>query len=294
LSNAPPLPPQPLFSVAVEGAWCRFAVRFNDLPVARFDASTTTIDTEVPINPSLVAGPNTLTVTVLPGERDDDARSPVPLSHPGSRLVAEVTVRSLGAPGGTRKRLGGIAREAGVFAALDADADAPVAGPAGAVTVLTDADEQKVARQVLLPQCPYPSWLWTRAEPLGLDDVTAAELIAQYRRLWATLAARDEAGLRALLLDNAREVQTAFGLPTLHDAWRMLSFEDLVRRPSISVLPMDVEGLRVELLAEGRVARLTAPDGRSAIRLHDAELGAEGAVSALFCRVTGRGWVQIR
>ncbi len=292
MSNAPPLPPQPLFTVAFEGAWCRFALRFNDLPVATFDASTSTIDTEVPLNPSLVAGPNTFTVTVLPGARDDGA--PVPLSHPGSRLVAEVTVRTLGAPAGTRKRLGGISREAGVFTALEADVDAPVAGPAGAVAVVTDTDDAKVARQVLQLQSPFPAWLWTRAEPLRLDDATTADVIAEYRRLWAILSARDEAGLRALLLENAREVQTAFGLASLDDAWSMLTFEDLVRRPTISVLPMPTEGLRVELLAEGRVARLLAPDGRSAIRLHDSELGAEGAVSVLVCKLPARGWVHIR
>jgi len=294
LNNAPPLPPRPLFSIALEGAWCRFALRFNDLPVASFDASTSTIDTEVPINPSLLAGNNTLTVTVLGGERDDDARTPVPLSHPGSRLVAEVTVRSLGAPASARKRLGGVAREAGVFTALAADADAPVAGPAGAVSMLVDTDDAKVARPVLDLLCPVPAWLWTRAEPLRADDVTAAEVIAEHRRLWSTLAARDEAGLRALMIENAREVQVAFSLPSLDDAWQMLTFEDLVRRPSITVLPMATAELRLELLAEGRVARLVAADGRSAIRLHDSELGAEGAVSALYCKAPVRGWVQIR
>jgi hypothetical protein len=289
-----PLPPQPLFTLAFEAGYCRFTLRFNDLPVVSLDASTSIIDTEVPLNLSLLTGDNVLSVLLHAGERDDDARTPVLLSHPATRCVAEVTVRALGAPASERRRLGGIVYEGGRFSALTPDADAPVAAPSGPVATLLDTPTAALARQVLPMPNPFPAWLWSRAEVLQLDDATTADVVAQYRRFWAALQQRDTGTLRALMVENAREAQTAFGLPSLDDAYGMLTLEDLVRRPSVTVLPMATDDLHLELLADGRVARLTAPDGRSAIRLHDSDLGVEGAVGALYCRLTGRGWVQIR
>lgn len=290
----PTLPVRPLYTLAFEASYCRFELRLNDLPVLAFDASTSTVDSELPINPTLLPGDNLLSVALTAGAREDAARTPVPLTHPATRCVAELTVRAAGAPSGERRRLAGLAYENGQFVTLQPDADAPTPGVTGPLAVLVNNASAALGRQAIALQSPFPAWLWSRAEPLRLDDATTAELIAEYRRFWSAFAQKDAAALRAMTADNAREVQTAFGLASLDDAYSLLSMESLMRNPAIALQPLPTEGLRVELLAEGRVARLLAPDGRSAVRLHDHELGADGAVSVLYCKLPGRGWVQIR
>ncbi len=285
---------RPLYTLAFEASYCRFELRFNDLPVVSFDASTSTVDTEIPINPTLLPGDNLLSIALQAGEREDPARTPVLLTHPATRCVAEVTVRAAGAPAGERKRLAGLVYEEGQFATLGAEPGAPTGGLPGPLATLVNTPTAALGRQAMALQSPFPVWLWSRAEPLSLDDATTAELVAQYRRFWAAFSQKDGAALRAMTADNAREVQVAFGLPSLDDGYAMLSLEDLMRHPAITLQPLPTDGLRMELLADGRVARLLASDGKSAIRLRDSELDAEGAVSVLYCKLPARGWVQIR
>jgi len=285
---------RPLFTLAFEAMYCRVELRFNDLPLISVDASTSTVDTELPLNPALLPGDNLLSMALQAGAREDAARTPVLLTHPATRCIAEITVRATGAPAGERKRLAGLAYEGGQFVTLPGDLDAPALARLGNLASLINTPQAALGRQALTLQSPFPAWLWSRAEVLTLDDATTADIVGEYRRFWSVLQQKDGAALRALTADNAREMQVAFGLPSLDDAYAMLSLEDLMRQPSVTLLPLPTEGLRVELLADGRVARLLAADGRSAIRLRDNDLDAEGAVSVLFCKVPTRGWIQIR
>lgn len=288
-----PAPQTPLFSLAFEASFCRFELRINDLPAMGYDVSERELLNEVPINHSLLTGDNVLSMALRAGERANAAKTPVPLDHPAAKCIAEVTVRPMGTPASARRRLLGIQFENGRFAQLGPEATAPSIVTPGPLATVLETTTASLVRQAFALATPFPAWLWTRADRLTLDDATTAELLAQYRQFWSSLQQRDVGAIRAATFENARELQSAFFLPDLNEAYGMLEIEDMVRRPSNVVAPMELD-LRMELLADGRVARLIAGDGRSPVRVNDPEIEATMAISLLYCRVPGRGWVQIR
>ncbi|MBL8603327.1 MAG: hypothetical protein JNK72_15490 [Myxococcales bacterium] len=288
-----PLPPPatPLFTLALEVRRCRFELRLNDLPVLSYDVSDTEISTELPLNQSLLTGDNVLTMSLSAGRLGNG--DPALLSRPGAACVAEVTIRPMSAPDGARRRLAGLAFEGQRFQSLDPAVDAPSIVTPGPMAVLAETETQALGRVAFALQTPFQPWLWSRAERLTLDEPTAAELLDQYRQFWAAVDRRDLAALRAATHENAREIQSAFFLGSLNEAHQMLELEDTLRRNGTVVEPLELD-LRMELLADGRVARLVARDGRSPVRVSDPEIEATMAFNLLYCRVPGRGWVQIR
>ncbi len=279
------LPDRPFFSVAFEVHACRFAIRFNDIPLFTGDVSGRQIDAEIPVNLHLVDGPNTLSVDLRPGS--------VALADRAVLAQVELCVRSAGTPASQGIRLAGVTYEHGALTALDGAVDAPVVAPPDAPVLLVDTNDRVHALRSVAVRSPFAPWLWTRATPLGIDDVTTSEVLGEYRKFWSILQRKDISALRAATADNARDVQVGFHLPDIDTAYAVLTLEELIGKSSVTLSPM-ASDLRMELVADGRMARLVGPDGRSAIRVIDTDFGGEGAISVMFSRVPSRGWVQIR
>jgi hypothetical protein len=286
-----PYPPQPFFTLFGSFYHCRFTLRCNGIPVCAHDVSGREMHVDMPVNLHLAPGPNELeleleapTVEGRRGGLDD------------RQLSAELAlaVRQKGDSYERAHLLGGFSYADTTLKPMEADDEGLLGAPPPAPTVRDATIERAVFRRLVTPAVSLPRWLWVDARPTPLDDTTVATVIGLYRQVWAAMQRKDVPALRAMSEDNAREAQQAFYLGSLEEGHQTLDFEGLVRRPSVHLLPMPTEGLRVEALADGRLLRLVGSDGLSAIRVVDRETGMGGAVSVMFCQAPGRGWVQIR
>ena len=284
-------PPQPFFTLFGSFYHCRFALRCNDIPVCAHDVSGREMHVDMPVNLHLVPGRNVLEVSLAPAVVGGVA---TPLDHRDVSAALQLAVRTQGVSYEHAQLLGGLSFADGALRGEDAAAPALLAEPSGAPWVAQGPADRLVLRCALTLATPLGPWLWAGATPLTLDASTVSEVIGLYRQFWAAMQAKDGAALRAMSEANALEAQQAFYLPTLDDGHKLLDLEGLARRSSVRLLPMPTEGLRVELLAEGRLARLVGADGHSAIRVVDDETGFGGAVSVMYCKLPARGWVQIR
>jgi len=284
-------PPRAFFTLFGSFHACRFALRCNDIPVCEHDVSGREMHVDMPVNLHLLPGLNTLEVALSPGVVEGRT---VPLDHPSVSAEVQLAVRSQGTSYETAQLLGGFGFSLGVLHASAPDAPELLTAESAAPWVVDGPTDRLVLRRTLSLEPPLPPWRWAGAQTLTLDNTTVAEVIGLYQQFWSAMQRKDVAALRTITADNAQEVQRAFYLPSVDEGHRLLDLEGLARRPSVRLLPMPTEGLRVELLSEGRLVRVVGPDGHSAIRVFDDETRFGGAVSLLYCKLPTRGWVQIR
>lgn len=284
---APEAPPY--FTLQVGVGFCRCDIRVNDIPLMVDDLSASRVDVEIPLNPLVFTGENTLSVKLLPprgGEQGPD----YDLRGPSTKCSVVLQRKPYGAEH-PKTLLASIVYEPG---------DEPFAGSspegaeASAVAVTGDAEAGYAAARTARLATPFPEWRWVQAPPIAPSDVVVAELLREHQRFWAALRNKDVAEVRAILGANAREVQAAYYLPDLDNAWRVLGIEALMRNPDASLKPMPTD-LALEVFAHGRMARFVDANRNSPIGFDERDTGLDAFIDAWFCRGgVGLGWVMIR
>jgi hypothetical protein len=96
-----------------------------------------------------------------------------------------------------------------------------------------------------------------------------------------------------MLTANARDVQSAFFLPDLEEAWRVIGVDALARNPMATLKPLNTD-VTLDVFANGRLARLVDPKGESPLCFYEGDTGLDAYVAAWFCKSPTGGWTIIR
>lgn len=278
------------FTLQVGVAFCRCDVRVNDIPILTDDLSGSRVDVEMPLNQHVFTGENTVSFRLLPARSSEQGPS-YSLDSPHVVCSVELVRKPYGREG-PRTVLASLKYQGASpdpFAGSSAEGDG-----ASAVQTAFEAREHAAAARVVTLATPFPEWRWVRAPAIEPGHETVRDLLAEHHRFWNALRAKDLAELRGMLAANAREMQAAYYLPDMEEAWRVVGIEELLRNPDARLLPMPTE-LSLEVFANGRLARLVDARGESPIAFHEGDTGLDAFISAWFCRAgAGGGWVMIR
>lgn len=286
--STPEVPPY--FTLQVGAGFCRCDLRVNDIPLMTDDLSGSRVDVEIPLNPLVFTGENTLTVKLQPARTSPQGPDRA-LDHPLSRCSVELIRKPYGAPG-VREVLASIVYEGG-----DAVAFAGSSVETADVSPLRTGGDAKgtlaASRSVRLAT-PYPEWRWVRAPPVAPSDEVVRDILLELQRFWAALRDKDIPTLRSVMAHNLREVQSAYYLADMDDAWRAVGVEALLRNRDAVLKPMPTE-LTLEVFADGRLVRMVDARGDSPIAFDERDTGLDAFLQAWFCRAgVGLGWVMIR
>jgi len=285
--EAPEAPPY--FTLQVGVGFCRCDIRVNDIPLMVDDLSGSRVDVEIPLNPLVFTGDNTLSVKLLPPRSSEQGPS-YDLRGPSTRCSVTLQRKPYGAEF-PKTKLATIVYEHGAEPFEKSSAETP---EASAVAVGGDADTGFAAARTVKLVTPFPEWRWVQAPPITPGDEVVRDLIREHQRFWAALRNKDVPELRAIMAANAREVQAAYYLPDLDNAWRVIGIEALLRNPEASLKPMPAD-LTLEVFAHGRLARFVDGRRNSPIGFDERDTGLDAFIDAWFCRGgVGLGWVMIR
>lgn len=285
---ATPEPP-PYFTLQVGVGFCRCDIRVNDVPVLVDDLSGARVDMEIPLNPLVFTGDNTVSVRLSP-PRGSPQGPDEDLRGPSSRCAVTLQRKPYGAEE-PKTLLATIVYEPGGDPFAGSSPEGEAVSP---LAVTGDPDAGFAAARTARLVTPFPEWRWVQAEKIAPGELVMAELLREHQRFWAALRARDVPELRSIMASNAREIQSAYYLPDLENAWRVIGIEALLRNPdaALKALPTD---LALEVFAHGRLARLVDAHGNSPIGFDERDTGLDAFVDAWFCRGNGGlGWVMIR
>lgn len=272
---------RPVFEIALESAGIACEVRVNDVPVLRLPGGR--VSTQFDVNPHVITGKNTLSLVVRPEQGEGDFGATAACS-------AEL-----------RRRRAADAEEAEVVAALVFD------GVAGDVAAGFDRSPGHAteappvvsrmgtrATQSFDLVTPFPPWFWLSALKIEKTEAVRAEVLAEYRRIWRLLQARDVGALVQACALQARDYQEAYYLPTTTAANELLGVAQVIGDPDVEVEEFPEAALNLEILGGGRLAQLVDDEGRSPLRLRVRSASNLAArFNAVLCRAAG-GWAIAR
>lgn len=277
------------FTLNIGVCFCRPDIRVNDIPLLTEDVSGSRIDVELPLNQHVFTGDNTLSVRLLPAQTSPQAPS-LSLDNANVECSVELVRRPYGDGAGERVVLASIVYRGGSAEPFSASSDGPGASPLQSVY---EPRERATAARVVSLATPFPEWRWVRAPAIEPGPEVFRDLLAEHQRFWNALRAKDVPALRAIMAANAREVQAAYYLHDLDEAWRVIGIEAMLRNPDAELMPMPAD-LELEVFANGRLARLATPAGDGPIRFHERDTGLDAHIGAWFCRAPTGAWVMIR
>lgn len=274
----------PVYEVGVVTSGLDLEVRVNDVPVMRVGSGH--VETGFDVNPHVVTGMNHLGAIVRPnaktGQYETGAQAEIILrvrAFPGSDTVEE------------RGRL--------VFAAPEIEADEAFSKsttPEGAEPVVAvGAGDIVQARIPVNLMTPFPPWSWLAADQLTDTPQTFAEVLAETKKLWSLIQAKDASALEAAAAEQTQDWRIAYYLSDDDQAKQMLGIARTLGDPDVKPAPFPDEGtLTLQLLGFGKLARLVDPTGKDPILLTvDGVPNMTGRFTALFCRRDG-AWTMIR
>lgn len=278
------------FTLKIGVCFCRCDVRVNDIPLFTFDVSGSRIDVELPLNQHVFTGENMLSFRLLPAQASEQAPS-FGLDNGNVECSVELVRRPYGRETGERTVLASM-----VYRGGDVDPFAASSLEGAGVSPLQtafEAREHAMAARTVQLVTDFPEWRWVRAPAIEPSPVVIRELLTELQRFWNALRNKDVAELRTIMAAGAREMQSAYYLRDLDDAYRVIGVEALLRNPEAVLKPMPTD-LKLEVFANGRLARLVDETGDSPIYFHEGDTGLDAYLGAWFCRGAAGGWVMIR
>lgn len=267
--------------VAINSVGCD--VQVNGVPVVR-SYSGDRLDLTLPVSDFIVPGINTLAIRAMT-DRSEGGKSAtqavatlLATPYDTSEWQPLMTVRTIAVPGATGETT------------LE-----PLSSPLGPVSPQSSTYDSEIlllvaARSIQLA-ASIPQWGWTRATATSKTDEMRASLIEWYRNFHAALAARRTDIVNGLLGEKVNELALAHRLPPGEVAFE-IGLERALANEGLRLEPVDWDGLRMELAADGHLVRLYHPrDGAVIVFVDDARLYH---TFDFWLRFDERGWVITR
>ena len=162
-----------------------------------------------------------------------------------------------------------------------------------------DARVERVAENVFLLgrtftlEGAFPTWSWMKGHEIPDTPVVRARLLQEMQAFYRALKAKDEHTIRALTRRKAREIGRAYHGDE-EEGHGMIEFLDHVADPEMALLPFAEEGLELEILGHGRLARLLTPEGFGPIAFGIRQHPIAAHMSTIYCVDEHVNWTQIR
>jgi hypothetical protein len=278
---------KPFFTLHIHAVGCRYEVRVNDIPADRHDAPSS-LEADVPINPSVFTGENELAAVIFPGDRESDA------FDPGARLELLLCVRELDTPPAEKRILGGIvfaaeelAREGGT----GVEQSAAMPGPPPSIARI--ADGMLLVERTITLETPFPEWTWMRATRIPDTSGVRARVVQELQAFYRAVNTRDVKEVQRLLRRKAREMSRAFHTDE-EGGYGLCDVFDHMADRETELLPFEDQGLEPEFLADGRMVRLLTPNGFGPVAFRMKDFPAAAYLNTTYCLDDHANWIQIR
>lgn len=279
---------QPIFSVLIRSVGCWYDVRVNDIPVNRHrELGNVTLD--VPASTSVFTGDNVLTAVVESDEPEEGK------FNADARCEVSLCIRELEGDPRQREMVDGI-----VFRAADIE---PEGGSGVESSPNMDGehtpeaerlDETTVRVTRVIPlETPFAPWAWLSAPPVGEEDQAKAQLIIACRKFHSVLAEKNADAVTELTRTKAHE----FGIAYYGDdeeGHEFIEFRQKMSDPDLELWPFEDDELTLEVLADGRMARLLTYRGTGPIIYKVKDQPIASYMNTVYCRDKKGQWMQIR
>jgi hypothetical protein len=137
-----------------------------------------------------------------------------------------------------------------------------------------------------------PNWVWRNSQLIEDSPASHALLLEQYRAFWTLLSEQRVPEALAACQLKVRELAAA-SYSNVADVEGRLELGDMITSPELTLFRFRPEGLRLEVLGFGRLARLVDSDGDYPVVFLENDHSLAHQIPLIYCK-TGEDWQIIR
>ncbi len=115
-------------------------------------------------------------------------------------------------------------------------------------------DRETYVEATTILKSPFPRWKWQDGQEITNNDENFDSLLDMYRKIHATLKAKDLVGLKELYSLRAREIAISFGLPNEEEGQKKLSTGNDMLNDNLELFDLHTKGIKLEIVGDGKLA----------------------------------------
>ncbi|KGJ94788.1 hypothetical protein [Colwellia psychrerythraea] len=264
-------------------------VRVNDIPVY-FDDEKGQLTVEVPAPDSIVDGENILSIkTFLPYDGD----SIVENYSEGAYVTATLFQQDLSLNNGIKLKL--------ATATVKLTEDHVSFNIENITTkqqkseeIELNKDKSHLIKVATTINSPFPQWVWQDGKSIENNSQNFESLLKKYQTIHEALENKDLEKLKALYSKRAAETSIAYNLPDEEAGHLKLSVGVDMHDKELELYDFQTEGMRLEILANGKLARVIDSDKDQPILYFNSSSQLIHLYKFMFYLNKQNEWVMVR
>jgi len=266
-------------------------IRVNDLPVY-FDDEQGQLTTEIPAPDSIINGENQLSIDVfLPY---DNATQSQTTSYPeGAYLMATLFEQDLTSSDSKKTKLSSISLTINELDALITTQDY-IKEYQHSSTIKLESNKRVNIKSSTNISSPFPRWAWQDGNIIKDNTQNYESLLKKYQEIHNTLTNKDLTKLKALYNQRSQEISYAYNLSDLEAGHQKLSVGNDMGNSDLELNELFIDGMKLELLGDGKIARLTNDLKAQPIFYFDESTQAFHLYKFMFYLNDQNEWIMIR
>lgn len=162
------------------------------------------------------------------------------------------------------------------------------------VDVILSSDEETIVSAKTQIKSPYPMWKWQTGKTIEVSRENYSSLLDKYKEIHSYMKLKNLLALEKEYDQRAEEIAIAYGLENKSAGHKKISTGEDALDPRLALYDMHVDGVGLDVIANGRLARLVDADSIQPIFYYQEDRGLLHLHKMLFYMDQSGNWVMIR
>ena len=263
-------------------------IRLNDIPIY-FDEEKGQLSVDLPAPSSIINGDNELKIIAFLPYIDDENK--MEKFSAGSEVNISLYIQEYDDPENKKEILSKISikfNEKNEAILIDTDKN-PVKA-----TFKLNNNEKVIATRHISINSNFPKWQWESGQKILDNEENYNSLLKAYKEIYTSFKNNDTDKIFKLYANRAKEVTTAYYLSDISEGHNKISTGKDVSDSSLELYDFWTEGMKLDVYADGKMARIINKDTTQPIIFVDREAGAIHTHKFGFYKNKENKWVMIR
>ncbi|RDH83849.1 MAG: hypothetical protein DIZ80_06860 [endosymbiont of Galathealinum brachiosum] len=282
---------KPYYGIKLDLAQVGVDIRLNDIPVY-YDDEKGQLTVDLPAPSSVINGKNTLKIIAFPPYIDDENKMDKFL--PDSVVTATLYVQEIDDPDNNKEIITSISIKFSDNSTAEIINTNETEYNEDQVVLLQNTTRETVVSRSVEFESGFPDWEWQDGKNIENNSDNFNSLMNTYKNIHTIFTDKNQSEVFNIYDIRAKEIATAYHLADPKEGHLKISTGSDMNDPSLALHEFWTEGMKLEIIANGKMARITDTDKDQPILFIDKESGTLHLHKFSFYKSNNDEWIMIR
>ena len=279
---------KPYYGIKLDLAQVGVDIRLNDIPIY-YDDEKGQLNIDLPAPSSVINGNNELKIIAFLPYIDDENKMKSFL--PGSEVTASLYVQEYNDPENKKEILTSISikfNDENEVIIIDKDNNTEKA------SIKSITDNKVIITRSVNINSKFPQWQWESGQLISNTKENFNTLLNAYKKIYTSFKNKNIDEIFKLYDERAKETTIAYHLNGISEGHKKISTGDDVGDTTLELYDFWIDDMKLDIYANGKLARIINEDTTQPIIFVDREAGAIHAHKFGFYKNNNDEWIMIR